>query len=322
MGHQNLITEQKTVDPLIILAVDDDPMTLISLSATLSAENRIILTASDGEEALQISQKQQPHLIITDWRMPKLSGIELCKTLRKAKTTRHKYIIMLTSCETDNELIAAFDAGINDYIVKPFSPKVLLARVSSGERLIRYQQKIRAYATQLANANKKLQNMAMTDFLTGLPNRRNALVRLKNLVAEVQRYGEPLSCIMIDIDHFKKINDTYGHENGDIVLQKLAEILEEKARSYDMVSRWGGEEFLIICARSDNEDTFQLAERLRKAVAKTTIKLQETVDTTLTISLGIASWSSEYQDAKQLLKEADNCLYLAKANGRNRVAKK
>ena len=317
-----MITEQKTVDPLIILAVDDDPMTLISLSATLSAENRVIITASDGEEALQISLKQRPHLIITDWRMPKLNGIELCKTLRKTKATRHKYIIMLTSCETDNELITAFDAGINDYIVKPFSPKVLLARVSNGERLIRYQQKIRAYATQLANANKKLQNMAMTDFLTGLPNRRNALIRLKNLVAEVQRYGEPLSCIMIDIDHFKKINDTYGHDKGDVVLQKLAEILEEKARSYDMVSRWGGEEFLIICARSDNEDTFQLAERLRKAVAKTTIKLPETVDITLTISLGVASWSSDYQDAEQLLKKADNCLYQAKANSRNRVEKK
>jgi len=322
MGHKNLITEQKIIDPLIILAVDDDPMTLISLSTTLSTENRIILTASDGEEALQIALKQQPHLIITDWRMPKLSGIELCKTLRKTKNTRHKYIIMLTSCETDDELIAAFDAGINDYIVKPFSPKVLLARVSSGERIIRYQQKIQAYATQLANANKKLQNIAMTDFLTGLPNRRNVLVRLKNLVAEVQRYGEPLSCIMVDIDHFKKINDTYGHDNGDIVLQKLGEILKEKARSYDMVSRWGGEEFLIICARSDNEDTFQLAERLRKAVAKTTIELQKEVTISLTISLGIASWSAEYQDAEQLLKEADNCLSQAKTNGRNRVEKR
>ncbi len=321
MGHQNFTVQEKNIDPLIILAVDDDPMTLISLATTLSAENRIILTASDGEEALQITLRQQPHLIITDWRMPKLSGIELCKTLRKTKTTRHKYIIMLTSCETDDELITAFDAGIDDYIVKPFSPKVLLARISSGERLVRYQQKIRVYATQLANANKKLQNMAMTDFLTGLPNRRNALIRLQNLVAEVKRYGEPLSCIMVDIDHFKKINDTYGHDNGDIVLQKLSEILEEKARSYDMVSRWGGEEFLIISARSDNEDTFQLAERLRKAVAKTTIKIQETVDITLTISLGVASWSSDYQDAEQLLKEADKCLYQAKANGRNRVEK-
>jgi diguanylate cyclase len=127
---------------------------------------------------------------------------------------------------------------------------------------------------------------------------------------------------MVDIDHFKKINDTYGHDNGDVVLQKLGEILKEKARSYDMVSRWGGEEFLIICARSDNEDTFQLAERLRKAVAKTTIELQKEVTISLTISLGIASWSAEYQDAEQLLKEADNCLSQAKTNGRNRVEKR
>ena len=159
----------------------------------------------------------------------------------------------------------------------------------------------------------------MTDFLTGLPNRRSALLRLKDLVAEVKRYGEPLSCLMIDIDHFKEINDTYGHDSGDSVLQQLSKLLGEKARSYDMVSRWGGEEFLIICARSGPTDALQLAERLRRTVAEHKIFLTERVAATATISIGVATWTPDLHSEDELIKDADTRLYLAKKNGRNRV---
>jgi len=316
-----------TKPPLLtFLAADDDPMTLIYLKKMLAKENRVLLTAENGDEALAMALEHRPHLLITDWRMPGLSGIELCKILRKTKVTQHMYIIMLTCNESEDELVQAFDAGADDYVVKPFTPKVLQARISSGERLVLYQQTIhrdretiQRYAGRLAAANRKLQNMAMTDFLTGLPNRRNALRTLKNLVAEVKRFKEPLSCLMIDIDHFKKINDTYGHDCGDIVLKQLSKLLEEKARSYDTVSRWGGEEFLIICARSGPADSCRLAERLRRTVEQYRIRPADDVEISATISVGVASWSPVLGDENALIKEADTLLYLAKKNGRNRV---
>lgn len=309
-----------------ILAADDEPVTLLCLEKMLSTEQRIVHLAKDGQEALKLALEHRPQLLLTDWRMPGLSGIDLCKILRKTSVTQHMYIIILTSNESEDELVQAFDAGADDYIIKPFTAKVLQARISSGERLIRSQQTIsndreviRRYAAKLASTNKKLQNMAMTDFLTGLPNRRSALQRLKNLVAEVQRYGEPLSCLMIDIDHFKRINDTYGHDCGDSVLRQITRLFEERARSYDMVSRWGGEEFLVISARSSAVDTCQLAERLRNTLENHKFRISETLEIHLTISIGVATWYPDFRDAGELIKSADQALYLAKAGGRNRV---
>jgi two-component system, cell cycle response regulator len=326
MDDEALQPNQGMQDNLTLLAADDDPITLLVLEKMLGAEHRTLLLAEDGGKALELALEKRPHLLITDWRMPGLSGLDLCKILRKTSVTQHMYIIMLTSNESDDELVKAFDAGADDYITKPFTPKVLQARISSGERLIRSQQMIaqdreviRQYAAKLSAANRKLQNMAMTDFLTGLPNRRNALQRLRNLVAEVQRYGEPLSCLMIDIDHFKNINDTYGHDVGDAVLRHVTKLLEEKARSYDMVSRWGGEEFLVICARSGVTDTRQLAERLRKTVENHVIIISDEVRIQLTISIGVATWCPAINNAGELIKKADQALYQAKAGGRNRV---
>jgi len=311
---------------ILLLAVDDDPLTLLNLTRILGSENRQIVTAENGKQALQIALEQRPEMVITDWRMPQMDGLELCKALRHEPTTQHTYIIMLTGAEADDELVQAFDAGADDYVVKPFTPKVLEARIRGGERLIRYQRKINSdreviqkYAERLGVANRKLHTMAMTDALTGLPNRRNALARLKDVVAESSRYGDKLSCIMIDIDHFKNINDTYGHDNGDLVLKEVTQIFIKNARSYDMVSRMGGEEFLVISTRSDREESLQLAERLRSAVEKHVIQLDDSTVARVTISAGVASWSDKYVNGGELIKAADNALYQAKRKGRNRV---
>jgi len=310
---------------ICILAVDDDPLTLISLKKILSGEGKELLTAEDGEEALNIALEKRPHMIITDWRMPKMNGLELCRILRRTSTTQHIYIVMLTSCETDAELIQAFEVGADDFITKPFTPKVLEARIHSGERLIRYQKTIshdreviQKYATQLTSANRQLQTMAMTDPLTGLPNRRSAMNRLASAVAETFRHGENLSCIMIDIDHFKKVNDTFGHESGDMVLKAVAATFHRKARMYDIVNRTGGEEFLVICPRSDLLESQQLAERLRIAIADLRIDIEKTC-IQVTISLGVATWQSEFVNGEALIRAADKALYKAKKNGRNRV---
>lgn len=311
---------------ILVLAVDDDPLTLLNLTRILNSETRNVITAEDGQEALRIAHLQHPEIVITDWRMPRMDGIELCKALRNELENQHTYIIMLTGIEADDELVMAFDAGADDYVVKPFIPKVLEARVRSGERLIRHQRTINSdreviqkYAVSLGIANRKLQTMAMTDALTGLPNRRSAMARLKDGVAESNRYSEKLNGIMIDIDHFKRINDTYGHDNGDIVLKEVAQIFSKNARSYDMVCRMGGEEFLVISTRNDRAHSIQLAERLRSAVENHPIRLSNGDTAHVTISIGVATWKEEYASGDELIKAADNALYRAKKNGRNRI---
>ncbi|MCB2217506.1 sensor domain-containing diguanylate cyclase [Desulfofustis glycolicus] len=321
-------TDRRTeaIDTIKILIADDDPLTLFILRRLLEQSGKTILTAEHGEQALALTLQHQPQMVITDWRMPELSGIELCKILRDTDSTRHIYIIMLTGRESEEELLEAFAAGADDYIVKPFKPKVLHARIRGGERLIRSHQTIiadretiRSYVDRLAAANHTLQDLAMTDVLTGLPNRRSALSRLKEVVAEARRHHSPLSCIMLDIDHFKKINDRWGHDIGDRVLKQIADVLSSSARGYDLVSRIGGEEFLVICAHSNLDESRQLAERLRQAAANTVISHnEETI--AITISCGVATWDETMVDGEDMTTAADQALYQAKRRGRNRVA--
>ncbi len=325
LGSEHTISADSEEKALKILVVDDDPMTLVGLRKMLESGGKKVYTAENGDDALSLALETLPDMIITDWRMPKVSGIDLCRILRSTTITQHIYIIMLTGKESDEEHVQALDAGADDFVVKPFTPRVLAARLNSGERIIRFQQKIsqdhkviQKYAARLAAANRKLETMAMTDALTGLPNRRSALNRLKEEVSESRRHNTPLSCIMIDIDHFKLVNDSYGHDIGDRVLKKIADIFSTTARSYDMVSRIGGEEFLVICARSALSESRQLAERLRQAIHSLRISLEEyTIQTT--ISLGVASWHETMSSGEDMTKAADRALYRAKQKGRDRV---
>ena len=312
-------------DPLKILVVDDDPMTLLGLKKMFESGGKMVYTAENGDDALSLALDTLPDMIITDWRMPRVSGIDLCKILRSTSITKHIYIIMLTGKESEEEHIQALDAGADDFVIKPFTPRVLAARANSGERIIRFQKKIsqdreliQKYAAKLAAANSKLETMAMTDALTGLPNRRSALNRLNEVVSEARRHNTPLSCIMIDIDHFKLINDNYGHTIGDRVLRKIADIFNTTARSYDMVSRIGGEEFLVICARSTLSDSKQLAERLRMAIHSMRLNFEDkTIQAS--ISLGVAAWNEHMTTGEDMTRAADRALYQAKQNGRDRV---
>ena len=308
-----------------ILAVDDDPTTLQSLKTLLEKDATTILTAKCGDEALHLAIHYRPDLIITNWHMPDMSGIDLCRTLRKTEFAKHLYIIMLTATESDDELVQAFEAGADDYVGKPFTPKVLEARVRGGKRIVRYQEKmhqdrnvIQNYADKLTAVNKKFHTMAMTDPLTGLPNRRYAMERLQEMMAESTGFGSTLSCIMIDIDHFKQINDTYGHDCGDIVLKKISDIFKKKSRTSDMISRIGGEEFLVVSDRNSLHEAMVFAERLRQEIAEHEIVLiGRTIR--ITISLGVAIMTPDMSEGNTLIMLADRALYSAKENGRNRV---
>lgn len=315
------IMEEET----LILAIDDDPLTITTVTKTLQDANRQIISAENGNEGLELAIEMKPDIIITDWRMPGLNGLELCRALRSHEATEHAYIIMLTGINDDDEIVEAFDAGADDYVIKPFTPKVLNARVRSGERISSYQktinvdQQVMKYATKLVATNRQLEAMAMTDALTTLPNRRSTMARMRDVLAESNRFGDQISCIMIDIDYFKRVNDTYGHDNGDRVLKQIAQIFLNNARSYDFVSRMGGEEFLIISSRSSRTDSLHLAERMRKAVSDFEFILNDGNTTSITISLGVASWEENFIDGNDLIRSADRALYRAKNEGRNTV---
>ncbi|MDR3630155.1 MAG: diguanylate cyclase [Desulfocapsaceae bacterium] len=312
-------------EPFCILAVDDDPQTLQIMTSLLKNSVSTILTAGTGDEALRLAVHHQPDLIIANWHMPDIGGLDLCRMLRKTEFARHLYIIILTTNESDDELVQAFDAGADDYMGKPFIPKVLEARIRGGRRIVGYQEKmhqdraiIQDYADTLTAVNRRFHTLAMTDPLTGLSNRRHAMERLKEIITASRHSGNMFSCIMIDIDHFKKINDTYGHDSGDLVLQEIAAVFRKKSRTTDTISRMGGEEFLVISEQNSLEKAVIFAERLRQHIADHEIALQETT-IRVTISLGIAVMSPGITESGTLLLLADQALYKAKEKGRNRV---
>lgn len=311
--------------PLLILMVDDDPLTLHYLEHLLTAQGHQTLTADNGDAGLALAIEHQPHLVITDWQMPGLNGLELCRAFRSSSATEHLYTIMLTACETEDELVQAFDAGADDYVVKPFTPKVLEARIRSGERLVRQRLRIERdkrliqdYAARLAENNRVLEQIATTDALTGLRNRRYALDNMPQAVANSHHDQSEFACLMLDIDHFKSVNDRFGHDAGDNVLRTVAAIIEHNARQTDTVSRIGGEEFLIYSSAVNADEAGQFAERLRAAVETLDIVV-DGQSIAVTISIGIALSSTIGTEHEALIKAADRALYAAKDGGRNCV---
>ena len=311
--------------PLRIMVVDDQASTRHFLQAILAGIGHQVAVASSGKEALSLSLEFNPQLIVTDWVMPEMDGIELCKSLRATKPGQRIYLIILTALEDEDHLIEAFEAGVDDYIVKPLNERIIKARLRAGQRVIRMQEEIerereeiRRYAAELAVTNRRLQEAALTDMLTALPNRRYGLDRMEQEWAAAQRSGRPLSCLMIDIDRFKQINDNHGHDIGDAVLRQSARILREAARTQDMVCRLGGEEFLVICPETDAVAAVQCAERMRKQFEAATFTVDD-LNLRVTVSIGGASRNNAMPNFDHLLKAADQALYVAKEKGRNRV---
>lgn len=311
--------------PLRIMVVDDQASTRHFMQAILTDAGHQVMAANNGQEALSSALEFNPQLIVTDWVMPEMDGIALCRSLRATKPGQRIYLIILTALEDEDHLIEAFEAGVDDYIVKPLNERVIKARLRAGQRVIRLQEEIerereeiRRYAAELAVTNRRLQEAALTDMLTALPNRRYGLDRMEQEWAAAKRSGRPLSCLMIDIDRFKQINDNHGHDVGDAVLRQSARILREAARTQDMVCRLGGEEFLVICPESDAAATLQCAERIRKQFEAAIFPVED-LKLRVTVSIGGASRNNAMPDFDSLLKIADQALYVAKEKGRNRV---
>ncbi|CAH1072044.1 diguanylate cyclase [Candidatus Nitrotoga sp. 1052] len=307
---------------LRILLVDDDYATSLMLRLLLTKAGHEVATAGNGVEALSMIGKFMPQLIITDWHMPEMDGIEFCRELRRNQLWRNIHLFVMMAQESTDNLEGVFEAGATDYLTKPINSKVLGAKLFSAQRMVQLQEELnlehkqlRIIAAELAASNHRLEQMALTDVLTELPNRRHANEYLEQQWAMADRGGRPLSCMMIDVDSFKNVNDTYGHKVGDEVLKRVAQILRSSARKQDLVCRYGGEEFLVICPDADAEQVYQYAERLRQKVAAGNIHMNLVV----TISIGVSTKEPTLLNAEMLLQLADKRLYIGKKLGRNRT---
>lgn len=311
---------------LRILLVDDDRAVLMIMKMLLDKSGHMVALARNGVEALAKVKEFKPQIIMTDWMMPEMDGIEFCKALRRNPAWRNIYVFMLTAQESTDRLVEAFDAGANDYMTKPVNPKVLGARLSAGQRVVQLQEdlehereQLHKYSSELALSNERLQQLALTDELTELPNRRFANEHLERQWALATRNDSPLSCMMVDIDYFKLVNDTYGHRVGDDVLKQVAKALRLSVRKQDVVCRLGGEEFLVICPDTPTAELYRYAERLRENVASLNFSDTAGKKFKLTVSIGAASKTPAVTTSEMLLKFADKRLYAAKESGRNRT---
>lgn len=316
-----------------ILIVDDDPDSVILLKKHLSNAGYEVFTASDGHEALRVILSEGPLIIITDWMMPGMDGLELCRAIRNHEAIPFAFIIIVTAHQTmEDNIVEAFEAGADDYLTKPINPKELLARLRAARRIIELQQEVSKRTRQLhhhnaqmaitnvklAESNEKLNRVAKTDSLTGLINRRAVLERLQEYWSRSNRNSSPMACIMMDLDRFKSCNDNYGHDIGDHILKLTADTLSLQIRKDEIVSRFGGEEFVILCPEATEQEATVCAQRMREAIEEMVLERRD-LRLKVTASLGVAQRTSDMNSPEDLLRAADQAMYAAKGGGRNKV---
>lgn len=310
---------------LDILIATDNAVEQKILLTKLGAAGHHPRLAEDGRRALEIALDSGPQVILANWSLANIDGLELCRMMRSSEQVAGTYYIMMTSHDDRNALVEAFEAGIDDYLVKPLNYDVLTARLKAAARIIQLQQQsardreeLRQTVTELSILSRQLERTALEDQLTALPNRRAGLDRFDQEWSRSSRNESSLLCMLLDIDHFKKVNDTYGHDIGDEVLKETARALKGAIRDSDTVCRFGGEEFLIICPEADLATAMKIGDRIRRSVEKNRIQ-RPGYDGGVTVSVGVALRTGEQDSPKDLIKEADLALYAAKDNGRNKV---
>ena len=304
-----------------ILIVDDHEDNVELLRARLEAWGYATESAADGDIALRMVEASPPDLILLDVMMPTIDGTEVARRIKENKALPFIPIIMQTALDAPEHKVAGLGAGADDYITKPIEFAELGARVKSMLRIKRLQEELEQKTNELADANRQLLRVSQTDALTGLANRRHIEERLTEMYEHSSRLSEPLSCVMCDIDKFKSVNDTYGHQAGDAVLRQFAKILQGEAREIDRIGRYGGEEFLLLLPGTVLDAAVTFADRVRKAVEEHTFTFD---GGTLkrTASFGVSGWPHPaITHCETLVKMADDALYVAKETGRNKVVR-
>jgi diguanylate cyclase (GGDEF)-like protein len=271
-----------------------------------------VRVASTGKEALQQIQTRLPDIVLLDVMMPEMDGFEFCRAVQADETLRDLHIIITSARDTLEDKVRGLELGAADYLTKPFSLTELRARIQVGERIVRYRK-------TLKEQHVLLEHMAREDELTGLCNRRHFEERAREECLRAHRYHHPLSLLFGDIDHFKQVNDQYGHAYGDTVLTQVGQTLLRHCRTSDLVARYGGEEFAVLLLETSLEEAERVAERLRVAV-KALMFTHASGLLQITMSFGIASLTNQQTDSlDELLQRADKALYAAKHRGRDRI---
>ncbi|MEN6328296.1 MAG: diguanylate cyclase [Syntrophomonas sp.] len=289
-----------------VLIADDDGLSRKLLESALISWGYETVITCDGIQAWEVLQQNNaPNLVILDWVMPGMDGIEICRKIRARNNGNYVYIILLTSRAGGDDIIKGLESGADDYVIKPFNPEELKYRLKIGQRIIELEHRIR--------------HLASIDYLTGLLNRRAFIERMEFEINRSLRTKQELGFIITDIDHFKKVNDSYGHQAGDKVLQEIAKTLSRACRVYDLVGRYGGEEFVICLPGANWDETLKTAERMRIATENLRTNVPgSNINISVTASFG-GTWMEANQGMSidYMIKNADHALYQAKTEGRN-----
>jgi two-component system, cell cycle response regulator len=297
-----------------ILVADDDAVSRRMMEKMLERSGYEVVTAVNGREAAEkLTDADCPRLALLDWMMPELDGPSICRKVRGRHDSRYIYITLLTSKQASEDIVLGLEAGADDYLIKPCNPEELKARLRTGIRVLDLEDK-------LVEARDDMRFRATHDALTTLWNRGSIVADFDRELARCRREHSVVSILICDLDHFKQVNDVYGHLVGDEVLQCISSRLVSSVRSYDMVGRYGGEEFLIMLTGCDASLAEKRAEEIRSAVASHAIETTSG-PLSLTLSVGVLTSTDWRNDLTgiQLLKEVDRALYCAKGGGRNCV---
>ncbi len=300
-----------------VLLVEDDPVQANVTKKILQATGYDVLWSQDGINAIKTVKMMKPDIILLDVILPGLDGYEVCRWLKLDENARGIPVIMLTVKKELSDKISGLQIGADDYLPKPYNELELNARIYASLRTKALQDELRVKNRQLEELLGKVEYMAVTDALTGLYNRRRFHGVLSKEFERCKRYSTPMSLIMLDIDHFKKVNDNYGHQTGDTVLREVGHIITDNVREIDTASRFGGEEFMVILPNTEKENARIGAERIRAAIEQ---HVFPEIKEPITVSIGIAGLPDPgLANEDRLVRCADYALYRAKQNGRNRV---
>jgi diguanylate cyclase (GGDEF)-like protein len=311
----------RDAEAALILIVDDHDDNVELLRARLESWGYRTESASDGAEALAKVEKSPPDLILLDVMMPVMDGIEVARRIKGNPRLPFVPIIMQTALDATENKVEGLEAGADDYITKPIDFAELKARLNSMLRIKRLQEELEERERQLLEANERLRHMSQTDVLTGLDNRRHLEERIDEMFEHAKRLNEPFSCVMCDLDRFKNVNDTYGHQAGDAVLKQLARILRNEVREIDRAGRYGGEEFMLLLPGTVLDAAVTFAERVRKQIEGHTFTF-DGGSIKRTASFGVSAWPHpRIAHCDGLVRAADEALYVAKETGRNRVVR-
>jgi two-component system cell cycle response regulator len=305
-----------------IVIAEDDAVSRLVLRRALEDLNFEVVAFADGAEAWEYLRTNEARVVITDWMMPGLDGLDLCRRIRvRGALGPYVYLILLTSRSSREDRLKSLQAGADDILSKPLDRAELFARLNVARRIIEMEEQLRSRSLELERMHAELERrnvllaeLASCDGLTGLKNHRSFREALDAQFSLARWRGAPLSMVMLDVDQFKSFNDTFGHPAGDEVLREVARLLRSCVRDRDVVARYGGEEFAVLLPSTDIDDSWALAERLRQSIEQHPWELRP-----ITISLGISTTSPRASRAALLIELADRSLYQSKAEGRNRV---